>query len=144
MSLPPPLPFEARAEQLVRLVNARGENLIGHRVSEGLLPASFLPHPPPPTVPPCFPSQPDVDMLLPLICHSQSQETSTLGPGPVTGNLYLHVLERPLLSIQTRQRKVLHHHLPGSGTTVAANCSVECFKLNKLEMKDNLAAIEVK
>lgn len=93
MSLPPPLPFEARAEQLVRLVNARGGILIGHRVSEGL-PASFLPHSPPPTVPPCFPSQPDVDMLQPLICHSPLQETSTLG--------HCYILERPLLYIQTK------------------------------------------
>lgn len=55
MSLPPPSLFEARAEQLVRLVNARGGNVIGHLVSEGL-PASFLPppFPAPPTPPPCL------------------------------------------------------------------------------------------
>lgn len=51
MSLPPPSLFEARAEQLVRLVNARGGNLIGRLVSEGL-PAFFLP--PPSPAPPCL------------------------------------------------------------------------------------------
>lgn len=113
MSSPPPLPFEAGAEQLIMLVNARGGNLIGHRVSEGLPAPSFLSlH------------------LLPchLVFHPNLMSTcSNLWSAiPPCTNCHPRARLRPGAppSVHSNQAvELLCRRLPGSWTTVAANCS---------------------